>query len=63
MVEDDLQWKTNLGGEKTLVEDDLWWKTTFSGRQPLVVTPPIDSHIRTEPKPELLSAVSTGNII
>ena len=45
------------------MEDDLWWKMTFGGRQPSVVTPPLDSHSTTEPKEELLSAVSTGSRI
>ena len=51
----------NICGRRPLVEDNLQRKTTFGGRQPLVVTPPLDSDIRTEPKPELLSAVSTRN--
>ena len=61
LVEDKLQWKTTFGERQLSVEDDLWWKTTFTGRRPLVVTPPLDTHIGTEPKPELSSAVSTGN--
>ena len=35
-MEDDLQWKTTLGGRRPLVEEDLQWKTPFGGRRPLV---------------------------
>ena len=40
MVEDNLQWKTSIGGRRPSMEDDLqWeddiqWETTFCGRQP-----------------------------
>ena len=57
LVEDNLWWKATFSGKQTWVEDDLRWKMTFSGRHPLVVTPPLDSDIRTEPKAELQSAV------
>ena len=30
-VEDDLRWKTTIGGRRPSVEDDFWWKTTFGG--------------------------------
>ena len=32
MVEDNLQWKTSIGGRQPSLEDDLHWKTTFSGK-------------------------------
>ena len=63
LVEDNIQWKTTFSGRQRSVEDDVWWKTTFGGIQHSVVTPPLDNHSTTEPKPELLSAVSTGNRI
>ena len=57
-----------------MTEDDLKKKTTFAGIQPLVgctvyylkkmfTTPHHDCHISTDPKPEILSAVLTGNRI
>ena len=36
MVEEDLQWRTILGGTLPVVEDNLQWKMTFSGRRPLM---------------------------
>ena len=53
LVEDDLRWKTTSVGRRPLEKDDLWWKRTFGGRQPSLVTPPLESHCTTEPKPEL----------
>ena len=32
--EDDLRWKTTIGGRRLSVDDDLRWKTTFGGRRP-----------------------------
>ena len=29
LVEDDLWWKTNFSGRRTLVEEDLWWRDNF----------------------------------
>ena len=57
-----------------MTEDDLWGKTTFDGRRPSIgcivyylknmfSTPHLDSHSTTDPKPEILSAVQTGNRI
>ena len=68
-MEDNIWWMTTVGGRQSLVEDDRRWKTTYGGRRPVdgrrpsVVTPPLDSHSTTEPKLELLSAVSTGTRI
>ena len=60
--EDDLLWKATFGGRQPLVEEDFLSKMTFGGRQTSVI-PPLDSHSTTEPKLELLSAVSTRNRI
>ena len=59
---------------RPLTEEDLWRKTTFDGRRPSIgcivyylknmfSTPHLDSHSTTDPKPEILSAVQTGNRI
>ena len=40
-MEDDLHWKTSLGGRQPSVEDDHRWQKTFGGRHPLVVAPPL----------------------
>ena len=61
LVEDYLQWTTAFDGRQPSVEDNLQLKITFGGRRPLVLTPPLDSHSKTEPKLELLSDFSTGN--
>ena len=61
-MDDSLRWSTTWNGRRPSVENDLWWKKTFGGRCPSMVTSPIDSHSTTEPKLELLSAVSTGKM-
>ena len=73
-MEDDLWQKTTFDGRRPLMEDNLWRKTTFDRRRPLIgcivyylknmfSTPHLDSHSTTDPKPEILSAVQTGNRI
>ena len=51
-----------------MTEDDLQWKTTFDRvcsilPEKIFTTPHLDSHRTTDPKPEILSADSTGNRI
>ena len=51
-----------------MAEDDLWRKTTFDSvysilPEKMFTTPHLDSHSTTDPKPEILSAVLTGNRI
>ena len=77
-MEDDLRWKTTFDGRRPAMEDDLRWKMTFDRRRPLTeddlwegvqyitwkkMLPYLDSHSTTDPKPEILSAVLTGNRI
>ena len=51
-----------------LTEDDLRWKTTFDRvtvyyLKKIFMTPHLDSHNINDPKPDILSAVYTGNRI
>ena len=67
-MEDDLWRKTTFDGRRPLTEDDLWRKTTFDRvynilPEKMFTTPHIDSHSTTDPKPEIQSAVLTGNRI
>ena len=67
LTEDDFWWKT-FGGRRPLTEDDLCRKTTFDRvtvyyLKKMFTTPHLDSHNTTGPKPEILSAVLTGNRI
>ena len=73
-MEDDLSRKMTFDGRRPLMEDDLRRKTTFDGWQPLIgcivdylkkmfAKPYLDSLSTTDPKPEILSAVYTGNKI
>ena len=68
LTEDDLWRKTTFDRRWP------WWMTTFDVRRPLIgclvyylnkkfMTPHLDSHSTTDPKPEILSAVLTGNRI
>ena len=47
------------------MEDNIRWKTTFDivtvYYMKILMTPHLDSHRTTDPKPEILSADSTGN--
>ena len=60
--------KTTFNGRRSLTEDDLWRKTTFDRGtvyylKKMFTTLQLDSHSTTDPKPEILSAVLTGNRI
>ena len=51
-----------------MMEDDLWRMTTFDRvtvyyLKKIFSTPHLDSYSTTDPKPEILSAVYTGNRI
>ena len=52
-------------GRQPLTDNDLKQKTNIDGILPkkMFTTPHFDSHSTTDPKPEILSAVLTGNII
>ena len=54
-------------GRRPLMEDNIRWKTTFDivtvYYMKILMTPHLDSHRTTDPKPEILSADSTGNRI
>ena len=74
LTEDKLSRKMTFERRQPLTEEDLWRKTTFDGRRPSIgcivyylknmfSTPHLDSHSTTDPKPEILSAVQTGNRI
>ena len=74
LTEDHIRQKTTFDGRLPLSEYDLWRMMAFDGRRPSIryevyylknmfTTPHLDSHSTTDPKPEILSAVLTGNRI
>ena len=68
LTEDNLWRKTTFDGRQPLMEDDLLRKTTFDRGtvyylKKMFMTPQLDSHSTTDPKPKILSAVLTGNRI
>ena len=54
-------------GRRPLMEDNIRWKTTFDivtvYYMKILMTPHLDSHRTTDPKPAILSADSNGNRI
>ena len=59
---------TQPNGRRRSLEDDLRWKTTLDRvtvyyLKKKFTTLQLDSHSTTDPKPEILSAVLTGNRI